>query len=319
MAVLPAAVNALEVLLVFAIGRRLRLSPAAAAAGAGALVLLPLFLARLSLGYFPAIVGHFFDALFIFLLIVFMDRLDRPRIVLVLGTVLALTLLTYTQSLLNFGILLPAFLVVQLAFDRRPGRWRRALGLGSAGALGVLLSVGIFYARYVPAAMQMSRGEAMAGAEIKDELNQLRAKYAATAAPDEDDPDAGPGVNPWRGLRKAARRMWVFYGAFTPIVLLGIVLVAVRLEGDRLRLVVVWAALYLALNLASGGLPGPNLVRYNKDLEIVAPLFCLALGRVGEWLFVRSQLLGWASGGAYTAFGLMRAWSYLAARFFLER
>ena len=34
---------------------------------------------------------------------------------------------------------------------------------------------------------------------------------------------------------------------------------------------------YLVLNLASGGLPGPNLVRYNKDLEVVAPLFCVAL------------------------------------------
>jgi hypothetical protein len=317
--VLPAALNALEVLLVFAVGRRLRLSAAAAAAGGGVLALLPLFLIRLSLGYFPAIVGHFFDALFILLVIVFLGRLGRPRVVLILGLVLGATLLTYTQSLLNFGILLPLFVIVELLVDRTPGRWARAWGLAAAGALGVLLSITLFYVRYVPAVRSMSRGEPMRGVEIKDELDRQRAQYAATALPDEDDPDAGPGLNPWRGVRKAARRMWVFYGAFAPLVLVGIVLIVARLEGSLLRFVVVWASVYLALNLASGGLPGPNLVRYNKDLEIVAPLFCLALGRLWEWLWLRGRVFGSLAGAAYLLYGLWRASAALVARFFMER
>jgi hypothetical protein len=155
--------------------------------------------------------------------------------------------------------------------------------------------------------------------EIKAELDELRARQAAAAVPDVDDPDAGPGVNPWRGLRKAARRLYIFYGGFAPLVVLGVVLVARDQRGRLRTFVVVWAALYLVLNLASGGLPGPNLVRYNKDLEIVAPLFCLALGRLCEWLWARWRPLGVALGASYLAYAGARAWATLAARFIFER
>ena len=57
------------------------------------------------------------------------------------------------------------------------------------------------------------------------------------------------------------------------------------------------------MNLASGSLPGPNLVRYNKDLEIVAPLFCVALAVVGEALWRRSRPIAWAFALAYVIFG----------------
>lgn len=316
---LPAAVNALEVLVVFGIGRRLGLSPWASSAAGGVHVLLPLFLVRLSLGYFPALVGHFFDALFVFLLIAALARLGQPRVVLALGGLLAATLLTYTQSLLNFGLLIALVLLVELIADRTPGAWRRQLGLASAGILGVVLSIVIFYGRYVPAVVQMSRGEAMAGVEIKEEVDRQRAKYAAAALPDEDDPDSGPGLNPWRGLRKAGRRLFIFYSGFAPLVLLGLVLVTQRLDGPLRRFVWVWAGLYLTLNLASGGLPGPNLVRYNKDLEIVAPLFCLALGRVVEWAWLLSRPLGGLLAVTYLVFGALRAWAALVGRFVFER
>jgi hypothetical protein len=282
-------------------------------------VLLPLFLVRLSLGYFPAIVGHFVDALFLLLLIALLDRLGQPRAILLLGAVLGVTLLTYTQSLLNFGLLLPMWLAVGLFRERGPEAWRRRLGLAAVGVLGVALSVGLFYVRYVPSVVRMWRGEPMAGVEVKTELDELRARNLAEIVPEEEDPDMGPGVRPWRGIRKAARRAYIFYGLFAPLVLIGVVLVARDLRGRLRAFVIVWAGLYLVLNLASGGLPGPNLVRYNKDLEIVAPLFCLALGRVihASWRWWRP--LGAAVGLGYLAYGGVRAWLALVSRFVFER
>ena len=90
-------------------------------AAAGALAVLPLFLARLSLAYFPAMVGHAVDAVVILYLLARLRELDRPRVVVTLAALIALALLTYTQSLLNFAVLLPLFLVVLLARDRVGG------------------------------------------------------------------------------------------------------------------------------------------------------------------------------------------------------
>ena len=60
-------------------------------------------------------------------------------------------------------------------------------------------------------------------------------------------------------------------------------------------------------------------MRYNKDLEVVAPLFCLALASVFEWLWIRSRWLAMLYGGAYLAFGVARAARYLTEKFVLER
>src|SRR4029450_3791247 len=80
---------------------------------------------------------------------------------------------------------------------------------------------------------------------------------------------------------KAAWRMWVFYGPFAFAVLLGLVALCGHATTLTRRFALAWAATYVVLTLLSGGLPGPNLVRYNKDHEIVAPLFCVGLAVVG--------------------------------------
>jgi hypothetical protein len=139
-------------------------------------------------------------------------------------------------------------------------------------------------------------------------------------APQEpDDPYAGPTLDPWRGVRKAAWRLYVFYALFAPVVLAGIILVCRAQPAPERAFVVAWALTYIALNLLSGGLPGPNLVRYNKDLEVVAPLFCVALAWVGEWLWLRNRWLAIVYGAGYATFGAMRAVRYLTEKFILER
>jgi hypothetical protein len=318
--VLAAAVNSLEAFLVFGIARRLRAPAWTAVAAAGAAALLPLFLARLSLAYFPALVGHAVDAVVILYLLARMRELARPRVVLTLAALIALALLTYTQSLLNFAVLMPLFLVVLLARDQAAETRRCAAGLVVAGALGAVLSLVVFYGRYVPTFIDMQRGVPMPEERILLEKPSTPVPAEELAPQEPDDPFAGPTINPWRGVRKAAWRLYVFYALFAFAVVAGLVLVGrAQASWPYAAFVLAWSLTYLVLNLLSAGLPGPNLVRYNKDLEIVAPLFCLALATVGEWLWIRSRWLAMTYAAAFGAFGLSRAVRYLTEKFVLER
>ena len=234
--------------------------------------------------------------------------------------------LTYTQSLLNFAVLLSLFLALQIFFDRSPEGRRRQLGLAAAGALGATLSLALFYGRYVPILFDMRRGIPMAEERVLLDKQEQQARQAALAgeplAPpeEEDDPYTGPRADLWRGLRKAGWRLYVFYGLFAPVVVAGVLLAwRYTARPDAARFVAAWALTYLVLNLASGALPGPNLVRYNKDLEVVAPLCCLGLASVGAWLWSRTRSGALAYGAAFWIFGLLRAHGYFLEKLFLDR
>jgi hypothetical protein len=323
-AVVAAAINSLEALVIFGIARAIHAPPALSLAGAAAHPLLPIFLARLTLAYFPALVGHAVDAVVILYLVSRLDRLDRRRVILTLAALMGLTFLTYTQSLLNFAVLLGLFLAFQIGFDRSRPALRATAGLAAASALGLALAT-VFYGRYVPVFLDMRRGVPMPEEQVLlDKIAQQQERSAALedvpardAGP--DDPYAGPGVNLVRGLRKAGWRLWIFYGLFAPVVVAGIVLLYARSEGAMARFIAAWALTYLVLNLASGGLPGPNLVRYNKDMEVVAPLCCIALAAVGIWLWSRARPLAVLFGLSYLGFGAARCWRYLTEKFVLER
>ena len=289
--VLAAAVNSLEAFVVFGIARRLRATQwtavgAAAAAGRAAAVPGPPQ-PRLLPGHGRALRRRRSSSS---ILIARLRALDRPRVVLVLGGLIALALLTYTQSLLNFAVLLPLFLRRGARARSIGGDATSGSGARPGGGAGAVLSLAVFYGRYVPTFVDMQRGVPMPEERILLEKPSTPLPPEELAPQEPDDPYAGPTIDPWRGLRKAGWRLYVFYGLFAPVVVAGVV---ARLEVLRRRspaaFVAAWALTYLALNLLSGGLPGPNLVRYNKDLEVVAPLFCLALARIGEWLWARSR------------------------------
>jgi hypothetical protein len=315
-----ALANALEAVTVFAIARRLRRSVPVALAAAAFVPLLPIFIVRTSLAYFPALVGHAIDAFVVWFLLARLREFQRPRVIAAFAAVLALAFLTYTQSILNFAVIIPVFLLVEIARDRD---WKRILGLAAASVLGVALSLAVFYGRYVPIAMDMARGIPMPEEQIliekqeRERSNRAAAEETAERTP--DDPYAGPGVDPVRGLKKAGVRLWVFYGPFAFAVALGLALLFGTLDGPVLRYAATWAATYVILNLLSGGLPGPNLVRYNKDHEVVAPLFCVALATLGGWLWKRSRWLGAAYGLAFVVYAIARGWSAWMPRFVLER
>jgi hypothetical protein len=322
-AVVAAAINSLEALVIFGIARALRGTTALALASAAAHPLLPIFIARLTLAYFPALVGHAVDAVVILYIVSKLGSLDRRGVVLRLAGLLGVAFLTYTQSLLNFGVMLGLFVALQVGFDRSRAGLRAVTGLALASALGLALASG-FYGRYVPIFLDMRGGipmpeEKVLLDKIAQQQKSLSPDDAAPADARPDDPYAGPGVDLARGLRKAGWRLWIFYGLFAPVVVTGIVLLYARCEGAWARFVAAWALTYLVLNLASGGLPGPNLVRYNKDMEVVAPLCCIALATVGLWLWSRVRPLAVLYGASFVGFGVYRAWTYLTEKFVLER
>jgi hypothetical protein len=305
---------------VFGIARRLRCPPKTALAAAAALVVLPIFTARLTLAYFPALVGHAVDAVVLLVILAHLRDLARPRVIASVALLVGIALLTYTQSVLNFAVLVPLIVVAHLAIDRTPDVRRRMAGLVIATGLGGILALAVFYGRYVPIFIDMQKGIPMAEEHILLEKQaQTPTPADEPAAVDNDDPYAGPDFDALRGVRKAAWRTYVFYGLFAPVIALGIVLVFRRQEPPAAAFVAAWAVSYLALNVASGSLPGPNLVRYNKDLEIVAPLFCVSLAVVAEVLWRRSRAIAWAFGLAYAMFAGARAAAYLTTKFVLER
>ncbi len=279
---LAAAVNSLEPIVVFLLARVLGLSAVAALSSSALMPLLPLFLRRLSLGYFPALFGHAWDTLAIAYVAWRGRSLASPRPVFALAGLLAACFLAYTQAVLNFGVFFGLLLGFELASGRGATTRRWAAALIGSCLLAGLFAFSAFYARYVPMLEAMRDGRAVPEERILRERfeREERARAAAQEAtiPEEVDPYTGPSFELLRGVRKAGWRLFVFYAAFAPLVVVGWVLLARWLSPPAARLVSAWGLSYVLLNVLSGSLPGPNLLRYNKDLELLAPLACLALG-----------------------------------------
>ncbi len=306
-AILPSVVNGLEVLAVFAIARLLGLAAGSALAAAATVPLLPLLLVRLSLAYFPAITGHGVDVLVILAVLAFAPRFQRAPAIVTIAGLVALALLTYTQSLVNLGLLLPLFLLLQLFFDRGPGAWRRHGAFALAGALGALLAVGVFYGRYVPVFVDMQGGVPMAGeAIVLERLERLHAVQPEANVEEHDDPYAQPNTDLWRGVRKAGYRVWIFYGPLAIAIAIGFLMLIKRSEPMLARFVWAWGASFVLICIGSGGFPGPNLLRYAKELELVAPLCGIAIAIVGAWLAARSRLAAVLYAAGALAYGVMR-------------
>jgi hypothetical protein len=190
-----------------------------------------------------------------------------------------------------------------------------------------VIAFGAFYSRYVPMLEAMRTRQPVPQERVLLERlereEKARLAVGEPAHVEEADPYTGADFDLIRGFRKAGWRLYVFYGAFALLLVWGFARFALSLPSDLARFAWAWGLTYLVLNLLSGSLPGPNLVRYNKDLEIVAPLACVALASVGVRLAERPQpirrAVAIALAIAWTAFGVARAAEYLRAGFSLER
>jgi hypothetical protein len=298
------AINSLEAFLFFGIAKVLTRSSRVALATALALPLLPLFIVRLSLAYFPATTGSALDALALLVLLISFERLKSRGPSLLLTAVLAAALLTYTQSLLNFAVLLGIFLPWD-AF-KEPAHRGAAATLVLCAVLAGAVAFGLFYWRYVPGILALERGEAPPEESVLLDKPQ-HAEAPPEPEPEDKNPFFGPDLNLWRGVRKAAYRLYVFYGLFALAIPVGLLLLLRDLASWHARFVVAWASHYLVMNVGSGGLPSPNLLRYNKEMEFVAPLFCLALACVLLWIWDRVRPLAVLYGAAWLGWSASQA------------
>ena len=314
-----AAVNALECLIVFGLARRFGAGSAASALAAGFVTVLPLFGVRLSLAYFPALVGHAADALVLLFLASRADRLDRPRTIAVLAALLGFAMLAYTQALVNFALLLGLFSLLQLTRRRDPRALRRVAGMALAGILGLGIATFGFYGRYIPSLVAMGKGEPAAGEQIFLDRVEMEQRVGGSVSPEAPDRFAADDISLLRGLHKGASRLWIFYGAWSALVVAGAIIWYRGLAGLQAQLALAWLASYPLLNLASGGLPNPNLLRYAKDLEFVAPAACIALATTAAALWNRDGRISRVAAVAivlgFLGYGVVRWQAALVVRF----
>jgi hypothetical protein len=296
-----ASLNALAAFLFFGIARALGAPKKTALATAALLPLLPIFLVRLALAYYPAISGGALDMAVVLWLLSRFEGFRKPLPILGLAVAMGLVFLTYTQSFLNFGVLLVVFLPWEWIRDRtsRPA----ILGIVAGVCLGGLLAFGLFYERYLPGVAAMRAGVAQPEESVLLE-KPVAPEPEARVPEEEKNPFFGPDWDLLRGLRKAAFRLWVFYGPFALAIPFGLVLLLRGALPRNGRFVMAWALHYLVMNLGSGGLPSPNLLRYNKEMEFVAALACLALATLGSWIAERMRPLALAYGGSLLAWML---------------
>ncbi len=323
--VLAAVANSLETLAVFAIGRALTLGLASCLVSSALVPLLPLFIVRLSLGYFPALAGHLLDACVVLVVLRNASSWMSLRTATNVAMVLGAALLVYVQGFLNFGVLF-LLLTLLLLWERGRAALRPLSGLLTAGLLAATLAFVLFYARYVPVleAMRDKRPIPQERIVLDRLAAEERARQAAgeAVAAEEADPFVGSDFSPLRGLRKAGWRLYVFYGWAAPALLGCAGLLVSAAKPEHRSFLAAWALTYVSLNLLSGGLPGPNFFRYNKDLEFVAPLACVCAGAIATRVWNRagvSRVLLVLSGALWVGYSLSTALRVFALNSAIER
>ena len=308
--------NSLGLFVTFALGRRLLRSDRGALIAVSAHLALPLFFVRLTMAYFPSVTGHAIDAAALTLLLLLFDRPIRMRHWAILAVLLTVSLLTYSQAIVNFAMLFGLYLAWDFVRARTSDDRRRQIWMAGTVGLALLLALLLFYRRYVPVFLDMRHGMPMLEEEILLDKQRVERSYAEsrgeTLTPHvEVDAYSGPGFNPLRGLWRLLARLVIFYGPFVLTIVWGFSALIRSLDGTTYRYVAVWASLAFLVCFLAGALPAPNFLRYSKDLEASAPLFCVAFALATTALARRSRALAVVHVAGLIALGLwhgLRQW-----------
>ena len=306
-----AVFNSLGIVLTFVLARYLLQSEQGALLTAVAHAVLPLYLVRLTMAYFPAVTGHVIDAAALTFLLLRLKGRASPAAWCALGVLLTLSLLVYSQALINIGLLASMYLLLDTWKARAPEDRRRQLALAVTVALAMGLALLLFYKRYVPVFLDMRHGVPMAEEEILLDKQRVERSYAesrgeALPVGEEPDPYSGPGFGPLRGIHRVAARLFIFYGPFALTVLWGLYAVIVQRAGTERRYLAVWGALFFVICFLAGALPSPNFLRYSKDLEASAPLFLVGFAWTTLALARRSRTLAILHVVGFVVMGLWR-------------
>ena len=151
MKLVPAALLAVEALILFALAQKLGLTGNAAVfvvllhATARGLAF------RLAVASYAALFGHFWDTVVVLYLVFFFDRIERPLYAMGFALLIAVSILSYAGSALVLGMLVPAFCLafVFVRKDRRPES-KRLVAIAAWALAGALAAVFSFYWQYIP-------------------------------------------------------------------------------------------------------------------------------------------------------------------------
>lgn len=248
--------------------------------GSAALLLVPTYASRLTLGLLPALFGHAVEMLFV----VWVARLPGGRLsarVVATGTLLlAACQLAYVSSPAS---LLVAVLAASLLFTRQPDAGARARGLlvmlAAASAISVLAYYRDFLAPWLP-------GGGVAGVV---------------------------GVASGSGLENPLVRVRAVLG--TTFVVAGLTgALALRQVASARALLGAWALVGMLLLAARSVVP---LMRFSHEELWLAPLVCLAAGQAVAWLWAGGgwrRALAVALGLTLAIEGAWLQWRALAAQ-----
>jgi hypothetical protein len=301
--------NSLGLVVTFVAARFLLRSDRVALLASLAHLALPLYLIRLTMAYFPSVTGHAIDAAALAFLLVHLTAPPRLRTWLILGALLTLSLLLYPQAIVNFALLFGAYLAWD--FVKAPDRRRQQVALALTATLALAAAGGLFYHRYVPVFLDMRHGRPMAEEQHLLDYRRTERAYAEsrgeTIVPHvEIDPYSGPSPNPVRGLWRVIARLFIFHGPFLLTVLWGLYLMVRAREDTERRFLAVWASLFFVVCFLAGAMPGPNFLRYSKDLEASAPLFCAAFALATAVIARRSRALAIVHVAGFVLMGIAR-------------
>ena len=239
------AVSTVPIILVWAMARRLGISPL----GAGLMVLVPTYASRLSFAFLPSLFGHAVDLAFLSWLVWRADALETRRAVLLGAAWVAACQLAYISGVVNLSLLVGVLALLTAA----AAGWRPGLSILAMGLLGSAISLTLYYRDFLPMVWDLA-GRV---------LSHAQPGGTASRYP----------VQGW--LAVIYGRTTDFFDHVYP--LLAVVGMMALWRRGRARLVLAaWVVTYFLLLL--GRAKAPDIFLHGHETLLLTPLVCLASG-----------------------------------------
>ena len=289
MKLVPAALLAVEALVLFALARTLGLTGNAAVFVVLLHATARVLAFRLAVASYAALFGHFGDTVVVLYLVLFFDRIERPLYAMGFASLVAVSILSYAGSALVLGMFVPAFCLafVFVKKDRRPES-KRLVAIAAWALVGALAAVFSFYWQYIPEIL--TRPEAAgSSSELVSELVDVT-------------------FTPLAALSMTAHRLNLFYGFWGFLALGGLYFLRGKLTRSLVGpLAGAAIATFVGLNFLRAGLGSTHIFQFSKDDLVILPIIVFALGmlldvwrqaaRTGR-VAAAVILIGWIGWGA---------------------
>jgi hypothetical protein len=279
-----AALSVVPLVLVWALARRLGLSPL----GAVLMVLIPTYTSRLSFAFLPSLFGHAVDVSFLLWLSTRLHRLGSRRVFLVASLFLAACQLAYVSGVINMSILVAALAAFAAREQKAGARLRTLVVILAMGLVASLLSLALYYRDFLPM--------------VFDVVPRIAGGAARAAS-------RYPVRSFWAVAYERTRD---FFDGLYPLLAAFGLWAALR-RGTGRPLLLAWSATYLLLLL--GRAKVPDIFLHGHETLLITPLVCLLAGEALSRLRAASgwgRLLACACLAGLALQGLTLQWRAIA-------